>query len=600
MLLHRLTEYADRAEKLPPPYYRMKKIQWVLRVHADGTTADLYDQRLPKGSKEKPLQTPAPYVYRSGKIPPPSLLVDTAQYVLGVARVAADGSVSDAAIQEAHRRRDDYGDLLLSWAERHPDDPGVSALATFVSSGGLARVKIPQELNSTDTVAVMDADSGWLHLRPSAQEAWAAQVRARKANSGIMGVCLVCEGEGELLTTIPESIKSGAIPTSAVGRDAQLVSINASAHGRGGALQLVNTPICETCGSRSMAALNLLLADERHRRRAAQSVTVWWTREPADPLFDTLDHPTQETVARLVDSLHACPDPITAERLDPNGYYALTLALNNARVAVLDWLDTTVGRLRNHLGAWFEDHKVFDGWTGSYRYLPLWHLALASGRWDDKAGKYAPRSAPRGLEDELLHAALTRGPMPARLLPHLLQRIRADHRVDIPRTALLRLTLHPNRTDKEQTGPMPRLDDTNQEPGYLCGRTFAVLEAIQRSALPEINATIGDKFFGTAMTAPAAVLTNLRNGANGHLKRLRRDKKGTYYALDARLADAFAALAHIEGGIPVLLNTRQQAWFVLGYEQQRAEDNAARAAHKAAQEQKQAEADNTESTDAPA
>ncbi|MFE7300620.1 type I-C CRISPR-associated protein Cas8c/Csd1 [Streptomyces sp. NPDC057579] len=594
MLLHCLTEYADRAESLPPPYYRTKKIHWVLRVDTDGTTADLYDRRLAKGSKDKPLQTPAPYVYRSGKLPPPYLLVDTAQYALGVPKTAADGSVSDAAIDEAHRRRNEYAELVLSWTKGAPDDPGARALAAFVSSGGLARVTIPEEMNSADTVAVMDADAGWLHLRPSAQEVWAAQVRARKAGSGTLGVCLVCEREGELLATIPESIKSGAIPTSGMGRDAQLVSINASAHGRGGALQLVNTPVCESCGSRSMAALNLLLADESHRRRAAESVTVWWTREPADPLFDALDHPTEETVARLLDSLYACPDPITAERLDPNGYYALTLALNNARVAVLDWLNTTVGRLRNHLGAWFEDHKVFDGWTGSYRYLPLWHLALAAGRWDGKAGKYVRRSAPRGLEDELLHAALTRGPMPARLLPHLLQRIRADRRVDAPRTALLRLALHPNRTDKELTGPMPRLDDNNQQPGYLCGRTFAVLEAIQRAALPEINATIGDKFFGTAMTAPAAVLTNLRNGANGHLKRLRRDKKGTYYALDARLSDAFAAFTRIEGGIPVLLNTRQQAWFVLGYEQQRAEDNAARAAYKAAQEQKDAETDPAE------
>ncbi|AIA06578.1 type I-C CRISPR-associated protein Cas8c/Csd1 [Streptomyces noursei] len=600
MLLRCLAEYADRAEGLPPAYYRTKTIQWVLQVEADGTTARLHAQRRAKGSKEKPLQTLAPDMYRSGKTPPPYLLVDTAQFVLGVPKTAADGTVSDTAIQEAERRRDEYAALLLSWAAEVPEDPGVQAVATFVSCGGLGRMKPPEGMAHSDNIAVMSPDSRWLHSLASAQKAWASWVRNRKADGGARDVCLVCEQEGELLATIPESVNAGAIPTSGQSRKAQLVSINAAAHGRGGVVQLVNTPICELCGSRSMAALNLLLADDRHRRRTAESVTVWWTREPADPLFDALDHPTEETVARLVDSLHTCPDPITAERLDPNGYYALTLALNNARVAVLDWLNTTVGRLRNHLGAWFEDHKVFDGWSGSYRYLPLWHLVLASGRWDDKAGKYAPRSAPRGLEDELLHAALTRGPMPARLLPHLLQRIRADRRIDAPRTALLRLALHPNRTDKEQTGPMPCLDDANQEPGYLCGRAFAVLEAIQRSALPEINATIGDKFFGTAMTAPAAVLTNLRNGANGHLKRLRRDKKGTYYALDARLADSFAALARIEGGIPVLLNTRQQAWFVLGYEQQRAADNAARAAHKAAQERKLAEADRSEAPTTPA
>ncbi|QKW53550.1 type I-C CRISPR-associated protein Cas8c/Csd1 [Streptomyces buecherae] len=582
MLLHRLIEFAARAEneeRLPPAYYRPKNIQWVLLLEADGATASLIDQRVAKGSSEEPLRTNAPYAYRSGRTPPPYLCVDTAEYVLAVPKATSDGTVSEKAVIEARRRRSEYEEMLLAWAETALDEPAARTVQTFLTSEGLDRIQVPDTLAHSDNIALMGHDR-WIHLLPEAQESWAATVRARKSASGGTGLCLVCGREGELLDSIPESLRSGSIPSAGRGRDAQLVSINSAAQGRSSVLQLANTPVCERCGSRMMAALNLLLADRDHRRRTTDSVTVWWTREPVDTLFESLDDPKEETVTRLVDSLHRDPDPVAAERLDPNAYYALTLGLNNARAVILDWLDIPVGRLRNHLGAWFEDHKVFDGWETRYRYLPLWHLALAAGRWDGKAGKYVSGSAPRGVEKDLLHAALTRGPAPARLLPHLLQRIRADRRVDAPRTALLRLALHPKRRDPQVTGPAPDLDDTNRDPGYLCGRIFAVLESIQRAALPDINTTIGDKYFGTAMTAPAAVLTNLRITANGHLKRLRRDRPGTYYALNTRLSEAFASLADRTDGIPRLLNTPQQAWFVLGYEQQRAADNAARAAHR--------------------
>ncbi|MEU0440305.1 type I-C CRISPR-associated protein Cas8c/Csd1 [Streptomyces sp. NPDC006186] len=580
MLLRRLTEYAARVEakgELPPPYYRSKRIQWILQLNEDGTEARLIDRRPAKN--EQPRETPAPYMYRSGKKPPPLLMVDTAQYVLALPKQTEGQPATKSDAEEARRRRDTYADLLLAWADAAPDGPYAPTVRTFVTTGVLHRLKAPIEMKHTDNIALMAHDNTWLHLLPSAQEAWVAGVRSRKSAKNATGICLVCGTYGDLLDTIPESIKAGTIPTTGQARDAQLVSINATAQGRDGVLQLVNTPVCERCGRRAMAALNHLLASGTNRRRTPDSVTVWWTREPVDDLFATLYTPTDTTVARLLASLHERPDPATADRIDPNAYYALTLGINNARAVVLDWLDIPVARLRNHLGAWFEHHRVYDGWNDRYLYLPLWHLALAAGRWDAKAKKYVPDSAPKHLERELLHAALSRTPVPARLLPHLLQRIRADQHIDTPRIALLRLALHPNRRDHRVTAPADRLDLTQLDPGYLCGRVFAVLEAIQRAALPEVNATIGDRYFGTAMTAPATVLTSLRLGANAHLKRLRRDNTAAYTALNRRLAETFAAFDH-RHGIPALLTTDQQAMFVLGYEQQRAADFAAIAEHK--------------------
>ncbi len=74
-------------------------------------------------------------------------------------------------------------------------------------------------------------------------------------------------------------------------------------------------------------------------------------------------------------------------------------------------------------------------------------------------------------------------------------------------------------------------------------RAFAVLEAVQRTAMRDVNTTIRDKHFSAAVTAPGVVLTQLRIGANAHLKRLRRDRPAAGSALESRLSEVFTPSA---------------------------------------------------------
>ncbi|GGR09242.1 type I-C CRISPR-associated protein Cas8c/Csd1 [Kitasatospora griseola] len=578
MLLQRLAEQAERLEGLPPEFYRYRQIDWALVITTDGAAPSLADRRPPPKSRGEATVEAVPYVQRSGTRVPPFLLVDTAEFVLGRARGEGDEQgPSEKDVAEAARRRGEYLALLRRWADEVPDDPS-AGLVLEVLTRGLAESEVPPEVDARHTVGVL-VDGRWLHERASVRELWARVVRERKGAGGAQQeLCLVCGEPGDLLSTIPEPIKKGAIPSTGGSNEAQLVSVNSPAQGRGGAVKLVNTPVCDRCGSRSMAAVNTMLASGRHRRSLSDGVLLWWTREPVDePLIELIDDndPDPDAVAHLIDTLHHTPDPAAAGRVDPNDFYALTLGLNNARTVVREWLDVPLHTVKANLGAWFEDHGVHDGRRGTTRYLPLWHLTLAAGRHNGT--QYVKGTAPHGIERELLHSALRRTPPPARLLPLLLQRIRADHRIDAPRTALLRLAL--NRSHDRTDRPMPRLDSDSTDPAYLCGRAFAVLEAIQAAALPDVKATIGDKYFGTAMTAPAAVLANLRHGANAHLKRLRRDKPGAHAALSERLAQVLGALTDDP---PTHLSPREQARFVIGYEQQRAADFAAKAVATAA------------------
>lgn len=227
--------------------------------------------------------------------------------------------------------------------------------------------------------------------------------------------------------------------------------------------------------------------------------------------------------------------------------------------------------------AWFADQQTWDGWNNTNLYWSVWRLALAAARWDKRRNTYVDTTVPKHLQADLVRAALHGTPPPAHVLPTLLQRIRADHHIDRPRIALLRLALTRN-TSRYKELSVPQLNPTSTEPGYVCGRIMAMLEGIQRKAMPKVNATITDKYLTTAVVSPRSVLTRLRIGAHPHLRTIAsRNEQGARAAraMENRMRDAFDLL----DALPAHLNTEQQALFILGYEHQRA--HSARAAAEA-------------------
>src|SRR5262249_55647006 len=125
-----------------------------------------------------------------------------------------------------------------------------------------------------------------------------------------------------------------------------------------------------------------------------------------------------------------------------------------------------------------------------------------------------------------------------------------------------------------------QLNLTNQDSAYLCGRLLAILEAVQRAAIPGVNATITDRFFGSASTAPASVFPRLLRGAQAHLSKLRNERPGTCEALKRMLEEVQVGLA----AFPKTLTLEQQGFFSLGYYHQCAADRAAARAYRQAQD----------------
>lgn len=104
------------------------------------------------------------------------------------------------------------------------------------------------------------------------------------------------------------------------------------------------------------------------------------------------------------------------------------------------------------------------------------------------------------------------------------------------------------------------LDKEKNDPGYVMGRLFAVLEQLQEEANPGINSTIKDRYFNSACSTPGIVFPILLKLANSHKRKL-SDRKGLAIHYDKEIG---ALVGKVEE-IPIRLDLKEQGEFILGY-----------------------------------
>ena len=109
------------------------------------------------------------------------------------------------------------------------------------------------------------------------------------------------------------------------------------------------------------------------------------------------------------------------------------------------------------------------------------------------------------------------------------------------------------------------LDALRTDPPYRLGRLLAVLDRLQQDALGNVNATIVDRYYGSASSTPEAVFPTLVRHAQHHMGRIRREKPGLAVNTD-RLLQAVLGEVH---DFPKTMNLEQQALFALGFYHQR-------------------------------
>jgi CRISPR-associated protein Csd1 len=559
MLLQRLVEYADRQADLTPPLYTMEWVRYVVELDKSGELLNPQPVDLSEQNSKRGQRRPVPNVQRTVAIKP-LLLADNAEYTFGLAREKSQPE----RVENCHAA---YV-ALLEECVTETADPFAAAVLSFLHSDPVSQLDLPEDFDRSEKIIFRIKDV-FPHRQPAVQQFWARHnaPKTTGADATLEMQCIVCGEEKPVVKRLRGKVKGipGGQPSGTA-----VISANKPAFESYGLEASHIAPICLECGDRFTKAINHLLRDDSSHVWFSSLLFAFWTRE--DVGFNVagwLKDPEPQDVRDLVEGVRTGR---TAADVDETAFYGVSLSGSGGRAVVRDWIDTTVGQAKSSLANWFQRQQIVDAWGDEHRPLGIYALAGATVR--------DLKDLPPPTIRALLAAALTDTPLPWDLLAQAVRRNCAERDVTRPRAALIKLVLTSQYKRRESN--MVQLQTDHPEPAYHCGRLLAVLEQTQRAAIgSNISATIVDRFYGTASTAPASVFGRLLRGAQPHLSKLQRDRPGAAYAIQERMEEIMAALP----AFPRTLDLKQQGLFALGYYHQRAYDRAqARAAKAVADE----------------
>jgi CRISPR-associated protein Csd1 len=566
-ILHALNSYYDRMAargEAEPPGYSREKISYEILLTPEGAVAAVNDIRDTTGKKPAPIMMNVPAGMKRTVGIASNRMWDKTAYVLGV--TAGEGK---RTAQEHEAFKATHAALLAD-----TKDEGLLALRSFLESWTVAQFGenplFTEEMKDANIVFRLDGVQEYIHDRPAAR----ALVTAAPDGEGD-DLCLVT-GERGTAARLHPSIKG---VWGAQSSGASLVSFNLDAFTSYGKEQGANAPVSEEATARYGAALNRMLdKGSRNRIQVGDTTTVFWAdasgagggdaADAADEFAALFFEPPsdKEEAAHIKAQLETVAQGRPASELNAKlnpgtRFYILGLAPNAARLSVRFWYDATFGDLERRIREHWQDMAIVPPpkiWPPS-----AWHLLI------ETAAQHKSENIPPLLGGELMRAILIGTRYPRSLMSAILIRIRAEQgEVTAMRAAILRgILARDYRLDPDNQKEVPvALDETDTNPAYRLGRWFAELEAIQQHALPGLNATIRDRFYGSASSAPARTFPVLIRNAMNHLAGLRKDGKAGGH--EKRLE---AIIAGVDHGLPRSLHIEDQARFAIGYYHQRAE-----------------------------
>lgn len=591
-LLTRFDETGSKPVCLVPSFgFSDEKIGYLLVLDEHGHLKDVIANRVQvrKGKKtqdeDRRMRVPCAFG-RSGKFTEKSFsegknisffLWDKPEFLLGVTLEGKKVEKADLPFRAFKAKQTE----LIGKA----DDKGLKAVLTFLEHWTPERfeedTRFTADMLTSNFSFKLEGDLGIVAEREAAVEIWRQHWYALQ--NPVERQCLITGKIASLAETHP-MLKVPGGQTSGVA----IVSFNERAYESLGKSQGDNAPVSEEAAFAYTTALNYLLRRENDQCLSiGDTSTVFWAladdvqqevlavdifsamlNPPSDDDGDTKQlRLSLEKVAQGRPFQDIAPDVDLGTR-----FFVLGLTPNAARLSIRYWMDTTVKELGDRLAEHWQDMQIHPlPWAlerppGVLQLLlEVVPLRKKDGRYDYRGRKFD--DIPKQLTGEFFRSILTGQLYPRQLLTQIVQRLRADGDINGLRAALIKAVLHRDHRKGFTKEAIPMSLEIEGSPlAYRLGCLFAVLEQVQRGALGDVNASIVDRYYGTASSVPYSVFPRLIAGCQNHLSKIRKDKPGSAVNIDKRLGEIVAALP---ATFPKQLTIEQQGQFAVGYYHQK-------------------------------
>lgn len=574
MILKALYDYYDRCGDLAPTGMEYKEISFLVVIDEEGNFKRL-ERRGDAKNGQKFLVMKG---VRSGTTPKPYLFWDNVEYVFDYCKEQADvqEETDEAAkkklenkIAKAHAKNLALIEKFKEIANQFPEEIELRAVCDFYDKGGLDAVKkdtLWPEVEKKPTVNVSFLVEGRTKIvaeNPCLQCFATSSDQGRKQKHS---VCLITGEQCDPVATTTPTAIAGGNPTGS-----RLVAFQVnSGYDSYGKSKGLNAPMSKDAEAAFTTALNRLLSKGSHNKfMLGNRSFVFWassndeaSQKMEESLFDLLgfseesDDDPNAKIEEVRKVFKAISSGMLKTNLDDR-FYILGLAPNSARIAVVYWSETSLKEFASKIEQHFSDMEIVDNRKERKPYMGLRNMlstVTQSGKLSDVTPNL-PESVAKSIFEGI--------PYPYTLFSSCIRRIRAeDGDIRITRAAIMKAYLN-RLNEKNQKKINIMLDKQNLNPGYLCGRLFAVLENLQFAANGQD--TIRASYMNAASSTPSAVFPTILKLSNSHYSKLAKDKKGLAVFFDNQKKEIMAMIQDF----PDTLELSDQGRFFLGYYHQK-------------------------------
>lgn len=564
MIIQALKEYYDRKaddpdSEIAPEGFEKKELQFLIVIDEEGRFINIEDTREKVGTRQVAKSFLLPRsTGRSGSksYKKTFFLWDHIGYLLGLPE-------DD---KKSAKQHETWLNFLEGLPQELKEDKGVRAVLKFYQNEEIKKAVaspiIEDCLKSTQcNMAFRLISDVPVPCRETIREYIKNNLQSTENKEA--GTCLITGEKGEIVKTHSRT---------PINKDTKsLISFQKNCgYDSYGKEQGYNAPITKSTEFGYVTALNTLLKSRTQRLLVGDAVTVFWSQKSSsfendfsaffkEPEKDDPDAGT-EKVKALYQSVKGGTGPYIDDDRD-NRFYVLGLSPNAARISVRFWQTGKIEEFATRIKQYFDDFKIVKP-PGEPEFYSLWRIMVNIATQDKS------ENIPPNLAGEFMRSILAGTPYPATLLQAALRRIRSDtkNRVKPIRAALLKAYINRyNRfyPDNNQKEVKTELDTSQPSVGYQLGRLFATLEKIQEEANPGINATIRERFYGSACASPVTVFSILLRLKNHHLAKL--ESRGRVVNFERLLGEIMSNL----NDFPAHLDSHEQGRFAIGYYHQR-------------------------------